>query len=70
MYGYKQGSDMIRVAIGKDHSHCSVAEPVAKGQGGVKGKELRVCCCRGQATGISGLHCGSGTGIGQGTFER
>lgn len=61
---------MIRVAVGKDHAHCSVAEPVAKGQGGEKGKERRVCCCRGPATGVSGLHCGSGMGITQGTFER
>lgn len=33
---YKQGSDMIRVTTEKDHSHCNVAEPVGKGQGGVK----------------------------------
>lgn len=33
---YKQGSDRIKVTTERDHSHCNVAEPVGKGQGGVK----------------------------------
>lgn len=52
--GYQQGSDKIKVAFGKDHSDCSVAELIGKRQGGERKKELRDCCSE-QATGGGGL---------------
>lgn len=39
--GYRQGSDTIRVAIGKDSSRCSGAEPVGKGARRGGGQRVR-----------------------------
>ena len=50
MYGTE-----ARVTLGKDHSDCSVAELIEKGQEGVRGKELRGYCCSGHATGVGDL---------------